>query len=190
MVISRRRWLAGVFALLLTVISWSLVSPSALALGGPQPPIGEPAPTFSLPTNSGDGEISLADYRGRWVVLYFYPQDGTSGCTLEARRFQESRPDFRALNADVVGVSGDDVDSHESFCAAEGIEFPLLSDMNGSVSKAYGSWLTGRSLRHTYLIDPDGMLRARFLGVRPAIHSQEVLMTLESMLMPTGATSS
>ena len=80
--------------------------------------------------------------------------------------------------------------SHESFCAAEGIEFPLLSDQDGSVSKAYGSWLTGRSLRHTYLIDPDGVMRERFLGVRPAIHSQEVLTTLESLLMPTSTVSS
>ncbi|MEM6839958.1 MAG: peroxiredoxin [Cyanobacteria bacterium P01_C01_bin.120] len=164
-------------------LSWVWMSPAAIALGGPQPAIDEPAPTFTLPTNSGDGEIALADYHGQWLVLYFYPQDGTSGCTLEARRFQESRPQFRALNAEIVGVSADDVASHESFCAAEGLEFPLLSDVDGRVSKAYGSWLTGRSLRHTYLIDPEGILRERFLGVRPAIHSQEVLATLESLSM-------
>jgi peroxiredoxin Q/BCP len=184
MFISRRRWFAGVITLVAMVMSWSVIATPAWALGGPQPTIGEPAPEFTLPTNSGQGEIALEDYRGRWVVLYFYPQDGTSGCTLEARRFQESRADFRALNAEIVGVSGDDVSSHESFCAAEGIEFPLLSDVRGEVSQAYGSWLTGRSLRHTYLIDPDGILRERFLGVRPAIHSQEVLLTLESLLMP------
>jgi len=190
MEISRRRWLTGLIALVMILVGGSIASPSAWALGGPQPTIGEAAPTFTLPTNSGDGQISLEDYRGRWVVLYFYPQDGTSGCTLEARRFQESRPDFQALNAEIVGVSGDDVTSHESFCAAEGIEFPLLSDVRGDVSKAYGSWLTGRSLRHTYLIDPEGILQERFLGVRPAIHSQEVLMTLESLLMPSSTVSS
>jgi len=188
--ILRRRGFAGVIALIIFVVCWGGGSPAALALGGPPPPIGEAAPTFTLPTNSGAEDIALEDYRGRWVVLYFYPQDGTSGCTLEARRFQESRPDFQALNAEIVGVSGDDVASHASFCAAEGIEFPLLSDVNGNVSKAYGSWLTGRSLRHTYLIDPAGILRERFLGVRPAIHSQEVLTTLRSMLMPPSTISS
>ena len=190
MVLSRRQWLIHLCICTWAWLTWGLMMPEALALGGPQPPIGEMAPTFTLPTNSGAGEISLADYRGRWVVLYFYPQDGTSGCTLEARRFQESRPEFQTLNAEIIGVSVDDVSSHESFCAAEGIEFPLLSDQDGSVSKAYGSWLTGRSLRHTYLIDPDGVMRERFLGVRPAIHSQEVLTTLESLLMPTSTVSS
>ena len=190
MVLSRRQWLIHLCICTWAWLTWGLMMPEALALGGAQPPIGEMAPTFTLPTNSGAGEISLADYRGRWVVLYFYPQDGTSGCTLEARRFQESRPEFQTLNAEIIGVSVDDVSSHESFCAAEGIEFPLLSDQDGSVSKAYGSWLTGRSLRHTYLIDPDGVMRERFLGVRPAIHSQEVLTTLESLLMPTSTVSS
>ncbi|MEM6435520.1 MAG: peroxiredoxin [Cyanobacteria bacterium P01_D01_bin.115] len=190
MVLSRRQWLIHLCICTWALLTWGLMMPEALALGGPQPPIGEMAPTFTLPTNSGAGEISLADYRGRWVVLYFYPQDGTSGCTLEARRFQENRPEFQTLNAEIIGVSVDDVSSHESFCAAEGIEFPLLSDQDGSVSKAYGSWLTGRSLRHTYLIDPDGVMRERFLGVRPAIHSQEVLTTLESLLMPTSTVSS
>ncbi|MEL6398206.1 MAG: peroxiredoxin [Cyanobacteria bacterium J06626_4] len=190
MVLSRRQWLIHLCICTWALLTWGLMMPEALALGGPQPPIGEMAPTFTLPTNSGAGEISLADYRGRWVVLYFYPQDGTSGCTLEARRFQENRPEFQTLNAEIIGVSVDDVSSHESFCAAEGIEFPLLSDEDGSVSKAYGSWLTGRSLRHTYLIDPDGVMRERFLGVRPAIHSQEVLTTLESLLMPTSTVSS
>ncbi|MGF1459055.1 MAG: peroxiredoxin [Leptolyngbyaceae cyanobacterium] len=190
MEISRRRWIIHLCALLWFALCWGLATPWAAALGGPQPPIDEPAPTFTLPTNAGDGEISLEEYRGRWVVLYFYPQDGTSGCTLEARRFQENRPTFQALNAEIVGVSADDVASHESFCAAEGIEFPLLSDVDGTVSKAYGSWLTGRSLRHTYLIDPDGIMRERFLGVRPAIHSQEVLMTLESLLMPSSTAAS
>lgn len=181
MKLSRRSWLTRLFAWGLALFAWSILPSTALALGGPQPPIGEPAPTFTLPTNSGDGEISLADYQGRWVVLYFYPQDFTSGCTLEAKRFQQSIDAYEALNTQILGVSADDVASHESFCASEGLVFPLLSDVKGEVSRAYGSWLTGRSLRHTYLIDPDGILRERFLGVRPAIHSQEVLMVLEEL---------
>lgn len=190
MKLTRRRWLTQVCIWVSALVIGYVAMPGALALGGPQPPIGELAPAFTLATNSGDGEISLEDYRGRWVVLYFYPQDGTSGCTLEARRFQENRSAFQKLNAEIIGVSVDDVASHESFCAAEGIEFPLLSDVDGSVSKAYGSWLSGRSLRHTYLIDPDGIMRDRFLGVRPAIHSQKVLTSLESLLMPTMSASS
>lgn len=171
------RLLAGCLA----IVMWVVVAPPAWALGGPQPILGEPAPAFSLPTNADDGEISLADYRGDWVVLYFYPQDFTSGCTLEAKRFQQDLAQYQALNAQIVGISADDVVSHESFCDAEGLAFPLLSDVKGTVSKAYGSWLTGRSLRHTYLIDPDGILQERFLGVRPVIHSQEVLRTLAAL---------
>lgn len=175
-----RQWLIRGLALGLVLMVWVLPAP-AQALGGPQPEIGAPAPEFTLPAHGTDGDVSLSDYRGRWVVLYFYPQDFTSGCTLEARRFQQDLPEYEARNAQILGVSADDVASHESFCNAEGLVFPLLSDPEGTVSRAYGSWLTGRSLRHTYLIDPDGNLRQRFLGVRPAIHSQEVLATLDAL---------
>lgn len=178
---SRHRWLTRLSAWLLVLLTWLGGTPSAWALGGPQPAIGEPAPAFELPTNSGNGTVSLADYQGQWVVLYFYPQDFTSGCTLEAKRFQQSLDQYVALNAQVVGVSADDVASHERFCDSEGLSFPLLSDPRGQVSRAYGSWLTGRSLRHTYLIDPEGVLQERFLGVRPAIHSQEVLASLKQL---------
>ncbi|NQZ64332.1 peroxiredoxin, partial [Crocosphaera sp.] len=132
-------------------------------------------------TNTGDGEISLSDYRGQWVVLYFYPKDFTPGCTLEARRFQQDLPKYEAINTQILGVSVDDVDSHREFCDAEGLKFPLLADTTGEVSKTYGSLLTGISLRHTYLINPDGILKERFLGVRPAIHSQEILAYLDEV---------
>jgi len=150
-------------------------------MGGKQPPINEPAPEFILPTNTGDGEISLKDYLGQWIVLYFYPQDFTSGCTIEARRFQQDIAEYETRNAQILGVSVDDVDSHQEFCDSEGLKFPLLADTNGSVSKAYGSWLGAMSLRHTYLIDPQGVLRETFLGVRPSIHSQEVLARLDEL---------
>jgi peroxiredoxin Q/BCP len=171
------------FGLLLTVclvlFTWINPVPAALALGGQQPAIDQPAPNFTLPTNTGEGKVSLSDYLGQWVVLYFYPQDFTPGCTLEARRFQQDLPQYQARNAQVLGVSVDDVDSHAEFCDSEGIKFPLLADTTGSVSKAYGSWLGFISLRHTYLIDPDGILREIFLDVRPAIHSSEVLASLD-----------
>ena len=137
----------------------------AQALGGEQPSLNQPAPAFTLPTNVGDGDISLSDYRGQWVVVYFYPQDFTSGCTLEARRFQQDLPEYAERHAAIVGISVDDVDSHAEFCDSEGLRFPLLADTDGAVSKAYGSWLGIMSLRHTYLVDPDGVLRERFLGV-------------------------
>jgi peroxiredoxin Q/BCP len=150
-------------------------------MGGTQPDIDQPAPTFTLPSNSGDGEIALSDYLGQWVVLYFYPRDFTSGCTLEARRFQQDLPKYQARDAQILGVSADDVDSHAEFCDSEGLVFPLLSDLDGTVSRAYGSWMKPMSMRHTYLIDPEGILKERFLGVRPAIHSQEVLARLDEL---------
>ncbi|MDJ0577145.1 MAG: peroxiredoxin [Xenococcaceae cyanobacterium MO_234.B1] len=167
--------------LCLSVILFGNFAPSAWAMGGKQPPLNEPAPEFTLPTNTGDGAVSLNDYRGKWVVLYFYPQDFTSGCTIEARRFQQDLPKYIARNAQILGVSVDDVDSHREFCDAEGLKFPLLADTDGSVSKAYGSWLGFVSLRHTYLIDPNGILRKTFLGVNPNRHSEEVLASLDQL---------
>ncbi len=171
----------GLLSVGLTLALSLAFSPEAIALGGRQPPVAQSAPQFTLPTNSGDGDISLSDYRGRWVVVYFYPQDFTSGCTLEARRFQRDLAQYHARNAEIVGISADDVTSHAEFCDSEGLEFPLLADVSGEVSKAYGSWMGYRSLRHTYLIDPDGILQERFLGVVPAIHSTEVLARLDEL---------
>ncbi len=165
----------------LLLLLFNITPSNAWAMGGKQPPLNEPAPEFVLPTNTGDGDISLQDYRGQWVVLYFYPQDFTSGCTLEARRFQQDLPEYQSRNAQILGVSVDDVDSHAEFCDSEGLKFPLLADIDGNLSKTYGSWLSGMSLRHTYLIDPEGILRASFLGVRPSIHSQEVLARLDEL---------
>lgn len=178
-------FLSTLLSLGLALIIGLMYPSEAIALGGKQPPIGQPAPQFTLPTNSGDGDISLSDYRGHWVVVYFYPQDFTSGCTLEARRFQQDLDQYRTRNAQIVGISADDVVSHAEFCDSEGLKFPLLADVSGDVSKAYSSWLGYRSLRHTYLIDPDGILRERFLGVVPAVHSSEVLARLNELQKPS-----
>ncbi|MFM7792738.1 MAG: peroxiredoxin, partial [Microcystis panniformis] len=175
---SRRQLLSFLIAVILAFFA---LIPDANALGGPQPPLNQPAPDFTLPTNTGEGNISLSDYRGKWVVLYFYPKDFTPGCTLEARRFQQDLPKYMAKNTQVLGVSADDVDSHAEFCDSEGLKFPLLADTTGDVSKAYGSWMGYVSLRHTYLIDPDGILKEIYLGVNPAIHSAEVLARLEEL---------
>ena len=178
---NRRNFLKLILTTIIALITTLNFTPAALALGGKLQELNEPAPEFTLPTNTGDGEISLSDYRGEWVVLYFYPKDFTSGCTLEARKFQQDLPKYIARNAQILGVSADDIDSHAEFCDSEGLKFPLLADTDGTVSKAYGSWLNFFSMRHSFIIDPDGMLREIFLGVIPSIHSQEVLARLDEL---------
>lgn len=179
--ISRRNFLNILLVSCFTVISWLNFTPVAHSLGGKLPPINQPAPDFTLPTNTGEGQISLSQLRGNWVVLYFYPKDFTPGCTLEARRFQQDLPKYLEKNAKIIGVSADDINSHAEFCDSEGLKFPLLADTKGTVSKAYGSWMSFISVRHTFLIDPKGNLREIFLKVNPAIHSKEVLARLEEL---------
>jgi peroxiredoxin Q/BCP len=154
-------------------------------MGGTLPAIGQPAPGFDLdgvaPGVDGtvrEAHLATDGFRGRWLALYFYPKDFTSGCTLEARGFQRDLASFHSRNAEVVGVSADDAEAHLSFCGSEGLAYPLLSDPGGLVSRRYGSWLAPFSARHTFLIDPDGVLRASWVAVRPSGHSQEVLAEL------------
>ncbi|HIK07896.1 MAG TPA: peroxiredoxin [Trichormus sp. M33_DOE_039] len=179
--ISRRTFLNIFLVSCFTVISWLNFALNADALGGKLPAINQPAPEFTLPTNTGDGQLALADLRGKWVVLYFYPKDFTAGCTIEARRFQQDLPKYLAKNVEIVGVSADDIDSHAEFCDSEGLKFPLLADTNGAVSKAYGSWLGFLSMRHSFIIDPQGILRDTFVKVNPSVHSAEVLARLEQL---------
>ena len=185
--ISRRTLLSILFASCFALISWLNFPSTADALGGKLPTINQPAPDFTLPTNTGDGKISLSDLRGQWVVLYFYPKDFTSGCTIEARRFQQDLAKYLEKNSQIIGVSADDVDSHAEFCESEGLKFPLLADTTGGVSKAYGSWLTFISMRHTFIIDPHGILRETFVKVNPAIHSKEVLARLNELQQATAS---
>ncbi len=162
-------------------------------MGGQLPELETLAPDFRLPAlipapaESGRGALrnpptsatlALGEFRSRWLVLYFYPRDFTGGCTLEARGFQQELSSFRARNAEVAGVSADALDAHASFCAREGLAFPLLSDPGGRVSARYGSWIPPFSQRHTFLIDPAGRLRARWVAVRPVGHGREVLAEL------------
>jgi thioredoxin-dependent peroxiredoxin len=179
--IARRTFFSILFASCLALLSWLNFTPVANAIGGKLPTINQPAPEFTLPTNTGEGKISLSDLRGQWVVLYFYPKDFTSGCTIEARRFQQDLPKYLERNTQIIGVSADDVDSHAEFCDSEGLKFPLLADTTGAVSKAYGSWLGFVSMRHSFIIDPQGMLRETFVKVNPAIHSTEVLAKLAQL---------
>ncbi len=179
--IFRRNFLNLLFASCFAIISWLNFVPAADAMGGKLPTINQSAPEFTLPTNTGDGKISLSDLQGKWVVLYFYPKDFTSGCTIEARRFQQDLPKYLEKNTQIIGVSADDIDSHAEFCDSEGLKFPLLADTNGAVSKAYGSWIGFVSMRHSFIIDPKGVLRETFVKVNPSVHSTEVLAQLEKL---------
>jgi peroxiredoxin Q/BCP len=184
------RWMPpALAAAVLVAEGWHTKRP-ALALGGELPPLNAPAPAFQLggvaPSGDAPGEsqvasLSLEDFAGRWLVLYFYPRDFTSGCTLEARGFQRDLEAYHQRQAEVVGISTDTLDSHGSFCGEEGLAYPLLSDPRGAVSRLYGSWLAPSALRHTFLIDPQGVVRARWVAVRPLHHSQEVLQALNEL---------
>ncbi|QVL54182.1 MAG: peroxiredoxin [Cyanobium sp. M30B3] len=181
----RRRFLQAALTAAGASIPVLLASPAkAVALGGTLPDLDQPAPPFDLAgvlPPGVQGRLSLSDLRGSWLVLYFYPRDFTGGCTLEARGFQRDLQAFQTAGAAVVGVSADDPDSHASFCSEEGLAFPLLSDPGGEVSRAYGSWIAPFSQRHTFLIDPNGILRSTWLAVRPSGHSQEVLSRLHDL---------
>jgi peroxiredoxin Q/BCP len=148
------------------------------------PAVGAMAPDFTL--NSQDGTpVSLRDFRGKWVVLYFYPKDFTSGCTVEAHNFQRDLAQYEKRNAAIVGVSVDSADSHKQFCTKEGLNFKLLADSDKKVSEQYGS-LTNLALvkfaaRHTFLIDPSGKIARVYTSVDPGKHSAEVLSALDEL---------
>jgi peroxiredoxin Q/BCP len=146
------------------------------------PQVGQMAPDFTLPSQDGS-KISLHDFRGKWVVLYFYPKDGTSGCTLEAHNFQRDIAKYQQLNAEIVGVSVDTADSHKDFCAKQGLHFKLLADTEKKVSEEYDSlmMIVHFSNRNTFLIDPTGKIAKIWLGVSPAKHSDEVLAALTGL---------
>ena len=148
----------------------------------PQP--GTAAPDFALPSQDG-AKISLSQFRGKWVVLYFYPKDMTSGCTIEAHNFQRDQQKYLDLNTVVLGVSVDSVESHQKFCTKEGLNFKLLSDSDHKVTEEYGS-LTNLGLvkfasRHTFIIDPQGKIVKVYVDVNPNQHSEEVLAALAEL---------
>jgi thioredoxin-dependent peroxiredoxin len=154
------------------------------AASDPIPQVGETAPGFSLPSQEGT-HVSLDQYRGKWVVLYFYPKDQTSGCTIEAHNFQNDMSKFEAANAVVLGVSVDSVKSHQAFCAKDGLHFKLLSDTGHDVVSKYGSLGNYMGVkmakRNTFLINPEGKIAKEWIGVDPHQASTEVLDALKEM---------
>jgi thioredoxin-dependent peroxiredoxin len=149
------------------------------------PSVGSVAPDFTLDSQEGK-PISLHDFKGKWVVLYFYPKDQTPGCTIEAHAFQRDQAQYDAKNAVVVGVSVDTVESHKEWCAKDGMNFKMLSDADKKVVALYGSTMTipqapqlgTLAARNTFIIDPSGKLVKEFIKVNPTGHSEEVLAWL------------
>jgi thioredoxin-dependent peroxiredoxin len=165
--------------LILAAGAYRMVSASDAA-----PAVGSVAPNFTL--NSQEGKpVSLDEYRGKWVVLYFYPKDFTSGCTTEAHNFQRDLAQYEAKNAVIIGVSVDSADSHEKFCTKEGLNFKLLADTEHKVSAEYGSIMNlgvkKLSARHTFLVNPQGVIVKEYMSVEPAKHSEEVLAALTEL---------
>lgn len=151
----------------------------SFADNSPMPQVGQAAPNFTLPSQEGT-PITLDSYRGKWVVLYFYPKDMTSGCTIEAHNFQRDLSKYQAANAVVLGVSVDSIDSHKQFCAKDSLSFTLLSDQDKKVVSEYGSLGSYGPIanRNTFLIDPQGKIVKVWTKVNPDSHSEEVLAAL------------
>ena len=166
----------------MTTVAIVLLAVSAFAADVPA--VGTAAPTFTL-TNQEGANVSLDQYRGKWVVLYFYPKDFTSGCTLEAHNFQRDLAKYTADNAVILGVSVDSADSHKSFCTKEGLNFKLLADTEHKVVKQYESTMNYKGVeiaaRNTFIIDPQGTIQRAYTGVDPNKHSQEVLAALNEL---------
>jgi peroxiredoxin Q/BCP len=150
----------------------------------PLPAVGQLAPDFTLPSQDGSA-ISLASFRGKWVVLYFYPKDMTSGCTIEAHNFQRDLPLYEKQNAVILGVSVDTPDSHRQFCTKEGLTFRLLADPEHKAVNAYGSLgnFAGFKIanRNTFLIDPAGKIAKVWTKVEVQHHSEELLAAIAEL---------
>jgi peroxiredoxin Q/BCP len=173
------RVLIGVVVLLVIFGAYKFVSAD-----GNLPAVGTAAPDFTL--NSQEGTpISLKDFRSKWVVLYFYPKDMTTGCTIEAHGFQRDQSQYAERNAVVLGVGVDSVDSHRQFCAKDGLSFKLLADTEKKVAAEYGSLMNMGvvkiAARNTFIINPEGKIERVYSKVDPNKHSQEVLTALDEL---------
>jgi peroxiredoxin Q/BCP len=174
----------GKYAFLLAFAIVAVLACNKVSAVNELPAVGAAAPAFNLTTNEGK-QVSLNDFKGKGVVLYFYPKDFTQGCTIEARNFQRDIAKYEAVNAVILGVSVDNEQSHKDFCAKEGLNFKLLADTDAKVSEQYGSVMEYQgaklSARNTFIIDPQGKLVKVFEKVKVAAHSEEVLAALASL---------
>jgi peroxiredoxin Q/BCP len=172
------------YAFLLAFVVAAVLACNSVNAVNEMPAVGAAAPTFSLNNQEGK-QVGLNDFKGKWIVLYFYPKDFTSGCTLEARNFQRDLAKYDAANAVILGVSVDTAESHKEFCTKEGLNFKLLSDPEAKVSTQYGSVMEYNgaklSARNTFIIDPQGKVAKVFEKVKVGGHSDEVLAALAAL---------
>ena len=172
------------FIAVLAFTVFGAMIPFSQARAADAPTVGSMAPGFTLPNQNGT-PVSLKNYRGKWVVLYFYPKAFTSGCTIEAHNFAADLPKYHKMNADVVGVSVDPVKTIKKFHDQGHLGFTLLSDKDHKVSSLYGSTtnllITTLAARHTFLIGPKGVIRKEYLDVTPSKHSAQVLRDLKGL---------
>jgi len=177
---SRIVLILAVIVVLLVVGGFTLQRVFAVK-NAPMPATGQAAPTFTLPNQEGQ-PVDLATYRGQWVVLYFYPKDMTTGCTIEAHNFQRDLDQYKELHAVILGVSLDTVDSHKEFCTKDSLQFTLLADPDGKVVQQYGSLGNLGPIhmanRNTFLINPEGRIVKVWTKVSPSSHSAEVLAAI------------
>jgi thioredoxin-dependent peroxiredoxin len=161
-----------------------LVGAVAISAADTIPQVGQQAPGFTLPSQDGTN-VSLKDFKGKWVVLYFYPKDKTPGCTIEAHNFQRDLDQYNKKKAVIVGVSVDSSDSHKEFCAEQSLTFKLLADTQKKVVAQYGSTMEFRgetiAARNTFLVDPKGNIVKVWTKVEPNKHSAEVLEALNTI---------
>lgn len=169
------------FFVLAAALALAVAYVTVHAADEPMPTVGQVAPGFTLPSQDGS-QISLDSFKGKWVVLYFYPKDLTKGCTIEAHNFQRDLAQFEAKNAVIVGVSVDTADSHKEFCTKEGLTFRLLADPEHKVVDQYGSLGHFGAMtianRNTFLIDSQGKIVKVWTKVDPQVHSAEVLAAI------------
>ncbi len=167
---------------LLAALGWYMVNQMARA--GKLPNVGEAAPDFNLPDQNGKQRV-LKDFRGKWLVLYFYPKNDTPGCTKEACAFRDDLNQISELGAQVVGVSVDDTASHAAFAKKYNLPFPLLADSKGAVAASYGALMNLGFMkfarRYTFLIDPQGNIGKVYLSVETSRHSKEIIEDLQKL---------
>lgn len=174
------KWLLIAVVIGIALLLWRVASSAKRNL----PKAGDPAPGFSLPDQNGRPRAS-DEFRGKWLVLYFYPRDDTPGCTEQAARYRDAMRDIEALGAVVCGVSVDDSESHAAFARQYNLPFALLADRGGETASRYGSLLNlcvvKFAKRNTFLIDPQGRIAKVYLGVNPSRNAQDVTEDLKRL---------
>ncbi len=172
------------FAVVAALVVFAALFVARAARAGELPEVGKPAPDFNLPDQNGKPH-TLQEYRGKWLVLYFYPRDDTPGCTQEACAFRDDLNQITELGAQVVGVSVDDTDSHAGFAKKYHLPFPLLADKTTETATRYGALLDLLFMkvarRYTFLIDPQGNISKVYLSVETSRHSKQIIEDLQKL---------